>query len=50
MRSTLTASFTSSKMKIMFNLISEAAENFANYFEKQEGEVVEIEVKDAFTR
>ncbi|CAG9773838.1 unnamed protein product [Ceutorhynchus assimilis] len=52
MRSTLTGSFTSSKMKIMFNLVTEAAEDFVNYFEKQQknNKILDIEMKDAFTR
>lgn len=50
MRTILSPSFTSSKMKSLFVLISECAENFVKHFlEKSEG-VVTIEFKDTFTR
>ncbi|KAF5279812.1 hypothetical protein FQA39_LY18234 [Lamprigera yunnana] len=49
MRNTLSPSFTSSKMKMMFNLISEYAKNFVKYFEDQPG-TIPIEMKDTFTR
>ncbi|KAK4878885.1 hypothetical protein RN001_011391 [Aquatica leii] len=49
MRATLSPSFTSSKMKMMFHLISEYAKQFIEYFEKQPGTVV-LEMKDTFTR
>ncbi|KAL1488615.1 hypothetical protein ABEB36_014418 [Hypothenemus hampei] len=48
MRSTLTSSFTSSKMKLLFNLISDAALNFTKHFSNTAS--VDVEVKDAFTR
>ncbi|KAK4874008.1 hypothetical protein RN001_013368 [Aquatica leii] len=50
MRATLSPSFTSSKMKMMFTLISECAEQFTKYFEKQNEGLLEVEVKDVFTR
>ncbi|XP_066261391.1 cytochrome P450 9e2-like [Euwallacea similis] len=51
MRATLTGSFTSSKMKVMFKLISEAAENFVKHFQEQSRDTVsDVEIKDAFTR
>ncbi|KAF5271173.1 hypothetical protein FQR65_LT17688 [Abscondita terminalis] len=50
MRSTLSPSFTSSKMKMMFTLVSECAEDVTNYFLKQTGDVQEVEMKDVFTR
>ncbi|KAK4874000.1 hypothetical protein RN001_013360 [Aquatica leii] len=49
-RATLSPSFTSSKMKIMFQLVSECAQNFINYFEKQKIDTHEIEIRDVFTR
>ncbi|XP_050297889.1 cytochrome P450 9e2-like [Anthonomus grandis grandis] len=49
MRSTLTSSFSSSKMKIMFSLISESAQKFIKHFEKSDGDC-EIDVKNAFSR
>ncbi|KAF5291524.1 hypothetical protein FQR65_LT01837 [Abscondita terminalis] len=50
MRATLSPSFTSSKMKLMFMLISECAEDFTNHFEKQNQSTIHVEMKDAFTR
>lgn len=49
MRATLSPSFTSSKMKMMFKLISETSEQFVEHFCKNsEGQTVEM--KDIFTR
>nr|AZR39447.1 cytochrome P450 [Agasicles hygrophila] len=50
MRPILSPSFTSSKMKMIFHLISECAENFSNFFSNKEEEVIEVEFKDVFTR
>ncbi|KAL3273888.1 hypothetical protein HHI36_015313 [Cryptolaemus montrouzieri] len=50
MRCTLSPSFTSSKMRIMFNLICQNANVFTQYFSKKEDEIIEVEFKDAFTR
>ena len=52
MRATLSPSFTSSKMKMMFSLISECADNFTNYFGNvvTSSSVLEIDVKDTITR
>lgn len=50
MRSTLSSSFTSSKMKMIFSLMTEAAKGFTDYFEHPEGTIVEVELKDTFTR
>nr|WIT94147.1 cytochrome P450 monooxygenase CYP9AN7 [Euwallacea interjectus] len=51
MRASLTGLFTSSKMRAMFTLISEAAENFVKHIQEQDiGTVTDIEIKDAFTR
>ncbi|KAF5288513.1 hypothetical protein FQA39_LY15381 [Lamprigera yunnana] len=49
MRTTLSPSFTSSKLKMMFHLMQDCATQFVNYFKSQEGEVL-IELKDTFTR
>ncbi|KAI2474113.1 hypothetical protein C4B38_000193 [Diabrotica virgifera virgifera] len=40
--------FTSSKMKFMFNLMKDCAENFVTFFEEKEDEIVEIDLKPAF--
>ncbi|KAF5291531.1 hypothetical protein FQR65_LT01844 [Abscondita terminalis] len=50
MRSTLSPSFTGSKMKVMFSLVSDCGETLANYFLKQSEGVQEVEMKDVFTR
>ncbi|KAK9869529.1 hypothetical protein WA026_003283 [Henosepilachna vigintioctopunctata] len=50
MRSILSPSFTSSKMKAMFVHISENANLFAQHFLKMDEETVTVEFKDAFTR
>ncbi|KAK4874001.1 hypothetical protein RN001_013361 [Aquatica leii] len=50
MRATLSPSFTSSKMKIMFQLLSECAEDFTDYFKSQAKNIHELEIKDVFTR
>lgn len=49
-RATLSPSFTSSKMKSMFNLMLECAENFVQYFQHDGSETVVAELKDVFTR
>ncbi|KAF5303278.1 hypothetical protein FQA39_LY10017 [Lamprigera yunnana] len=49
MRATLSPSFTSSKMKIMFTAISECAKNFVEFFDQQPGTIT-VEMKDIFTR
>ncbi|KAL1509576.1 hypothetical protein ABEB36_004288 [Hypothenemus hampei] len=50
MRATLSGSFTSSKMKHMFEVINEAAQNFSTHFMKKKENIIELEMKDAFTR
>ncbi|KAK9752575.1 Cytochrome P450 [Popillia japonica] len=49
MRSTLSPSFTSSKMKIIFSLMTECADNYVNYFLKEK-KPIDIELKDITTR
>ncbi|KAI4464070.1 cytochrome p450 [Holotrichia oblita] len=49
MRSTLSPSFTSSKMKVIFSLMTECADEYVKYFLKQK-KTVEIELKDTTTR
>ncbi|KRT85987.1 cytochrome P450, partial [Oryctes borbonicus] len=49
MRSTLSPSFTSSKMKMIFTLISECADDFINHFLEKGGSQI-LEMKDTFTR
>ncbi|KAL1509789.1 hypothetical protein ABEB36_004471 [Hypothenemus hampei] len=50
MRATLSGSFTSSKMKHMFGLINEVAQNFSAHFMEKEENLIELEMKDTFTR
>lgn len=50
MRSILSPSFTGSKMRTMLSLLSENCEQLVDYFEKGTSEVVETDMKDAFTR
>ncbi|KAL1509578.1 hypothetical protein ABEB36_004290 [Hypothenemus hampei] len=50
MRATLSGSFTSSKMKHMFGVINEAAENFSTHFMNKEENLIELEMKDTFSR
>ncbi|KAF2899545.1 hypothetical protein ILUMI_06619 [Ignelater luminosus] len=49
MRSTLSPSFTSSKMKMMFNLMKDCSKQFIRHYQR-EGDIVTLEMKDAFTR
>lgn len=53
MRSTLSPAFTSSKMRAMFSLMTECAEQFTDYFlneAKKNNGTVTVEMKDVFTR
>ncbi|KAK5641880.1 hypothetical protein RI129_010427 [Pyrocoelia pectoralis] len=50
MRATLSPSFTSSKMKAMFGIMAECAENFVNHFKNDNLETATFEFKDIFTR
>ncbi|XP_051157195.1 cytochrome P450 9e2-like [Leptopilina boulardi] len=50
MRNTLSPTFTASKMKFMFTLISKSSQNFVDYFLNKEDETFCIEMKDIFTR
>ncbi|ERL91728.1 cytochrome P450 9e2 [Dendroctonus ponderosae] len=50
MRATLSGSFTSSKMKHMFDVINETAENFSKHFASKNEKFFELEFKDVFTK
>lgn len=52
MRSTISPAFTGSKMRSMFVLMRETAEQFISHFSKQipSNEILTIDIKDAFTR
>ncbi|CAH1997158.1 unnamed protein product [Acanthoscelides obtectus] len=50
MRPILSPSFTSSKMRAMFLLMSDCAKRFTQFFADKNDEIVELEMKDSFTR
>lgn len=50
MRATLSPAFTSSKMKQIFQMISKNGEQFVNHFLNENQELIEVEMKDIFTR
>jgi cytochrome P450 family 9 len=50
MRSTLSPAFTGSKMRSMYTLIAETAQNFTRHFLDAPEEVVVAEMKDIFTK
>nr|WDY85984.1 cytochrome P450 9HZ1 [Pagiophloeus tsushimanus] len=50
MRTTLSPSFTSKKMKILFDLIADVADNVVSFVSAQNEDVVELEMKDALSR
>ncbi|KAL3273879.1 hypothetical protein HHI36_015305 [Cryptolaemus montrouzieri] len=50
MRATLSPSFTGSKMRQMFVLVQQCAENFVTYFDQNSSDILEVELKDTFTR
>ncbi|KXZ75754.1 putative cytochrome P450 9f2-like Protein [Tribolium castaneum] len=50
MRATLSPSFTSSKMRIMFELMDECAREFVQHFKSQNSDTVELEMKDTLRR
>lgn len=49
MRATISPTFTTSKMKLIFGFMNQCANQFVNYFKKQGGTVT-FETKDAFSR
>ncbi|XP_044758511.1 cytochrome P450 9e2-like [Coccinella septempunctata] len=49
-RSTLSPAFTSSKMKAMFVLISEASKKFVEHFEALDKDLVEVEMKETYSK
>ncbi|KAL3273877.1 hypothetical protein HHI36_015303 [Cryptolaemus montrouzieri] len=50
MRATLSPSFTGSKMRQMFVLVQKCAEDFVTYFDQNSSDIIEVELKDTFTR
>ncbi|XP_011705712.1 PREDICTED: cytochrome P450 9e2-like [Wasmannia auropunctata] len=50
MRNTLSPSFTASKMKFMFDLLSKCSHDFVNYLIDHHDQYHEIETKEAFRR
>uniref|UniRef100_A0A6P7H0G8 Cytochrome P450 9e2-like n=1 Tax=Diabrotica virgifera virgifera TaxID=50390 RepID=A0A6P7H0G8_DIAVI len=49
-RAVLSPSFTSSKMKMMFDLMSECSKNLVQHFSKINEDIIEINTKDATSR
>lgn len=50
MRTLLSGTFTSSKMRIMYGLIADEAEKFVRHFEEKNDELQEVEMKDVLSR
>nr|CAI5847744.1 unnamed protein product [Callosobruchus analis] len=50
MRPILSPSFTSSKMRAMFVLMSDCAKRFVKFFADKNEKIIELEMKDSFTR
>lgn len=52
MRATLSPAFTGSKMRLMFELVSECADDVVKHFTKRakNGEKINVEMKDFFSR
>lgn len=50
MRTALSPCFTGSKLKQMFVLIQESGQQLVKYFEEKNKDLVEVELKDTFTR
>lgn len=50
MRSTLSPSFTGSKMRQIFVLMHVCSKNFVKYLKEKPEELIELELKDVFTR
>nr|WDY85987.1 cytochrome P450 9AZ2 [Pagiophloeus tsushimanus] len=50
MRNVLSPTFSSSKIKSIFLLMIETAENFVNYLNTKDDDVIELEMKDAYRR
>ncbi|XP_045477327.1 cytochrome P450 9e2-like [Harmonia axyridis] len=50
MRSSLSPSFTSNKMRVMFVLMEQCAKNFVQYFLLKNEEIVETEIRESFSR
>ncbi|KAK9885350.1 hypothetical protein WA026_010847 [Henosepilachna vigintioctopunctata] len=50
MRSTISPSFTSSKMRSMFNIMNNNSEAFVEHFLKKKEEIITLEMKDVLTR
>lgn len=50
MRALLSGAFTSSKMRIIYDLIADEAEKFVTHFENKDGEIQELEMKDVLSK
>nr|UUB32700.1 cytochrome P450 CYP9AZ1 [Dendroctonus valens] len=50
MRNLVSPTFTTSKIKIIYELMADTAEQYIKHFQAREDEVIEIEMKDVFSR
>ncbi|KAB0794255.1 hypothetical protein PPYR_13875 [Photinus pyralis] len=50
MRATLSPSFTTSKIKTLFELLNDCAREFVAYFERAQEDLIQVEMKDISTR
>ncbi|XP_065169101.1 cytochrome P450 9e2-like [Atheta coriaria] len=50
MRATLSPTFTASKMRSMFVLMEKSGQQYVDFYLKQNKNVIELELKDSFTR
>lgn len=50
MRAIVSPSFTSNKMKTMFDKISQCSQNFVRYFEEKNVPLLKLNINDAFSR
>lgn len=50
LRPKLSPAFTSNKMRMMFTLIEECAQEFVHYFKSQGSDCISVELKEIFSR
>lgn len=50
MRNTLSPTFTSAKIKSIYTIMLETSENFVKYFLDKDDGIIEVEMKDAYSR
>lgn len=50
MRNLISPTFTTSKIKIIYELMADTAEQYIKHFQAKEDEVIEVEMKDVCSR